>query len=102
MQQQMSGDDIATNLVFLRAAGLLNAPLPQPKAVTSGNDTPADNNAANSGLTEAVMALAKDASEELDTFGRRLEALESQSAALEVPDSKVSLDNTSCTGGAKE
>ena len=38
VQQQMSGDDIATNVEFLRAAGLLTAPPSQPEAVTGGND----------------------------------------------------------------
>ena len=69
-------------------------------AVTGGNDAPADSNSdAIFGLTEAVKALAKDVSGKLVSFGRRLEALKSQSAAPEVPDAETS-SNTSCAGGA--
>lgn len=49
-----------------------------PDAVYTGDNVASDNNdsSAISGLTEAVKALAKDVSENMDTFRRRLEALE--------------------------
>ena len=57
--QQLTRDDIATNLEFLQVAGLLEAPLTLPEAVTGGNDDPADSNSdAIFSLTEAVKALA--------------------------------------------
>ena len=100
MQQQITGDDIATNLEFLRAAGLFDAPLTLPDAGYTDDNVTSDNNdgSAIPGLTEAVKALAKDVSEKMDTFGRRLEALEPRSAAPEVPDSEVlSLSITTST-----
>ena len=62
VQQQMTRDDIATNLEFLRAAGLLDAPLTLPVITghTSDNDASGNNDGlAISGLTEAVIALAR-------------------------------------------
>lgn len=51
-----------------------------PDAVYTGDNVASDNNdgSAISGLmiTEVVKALAKDVSENMDTFRRRLEALE--------------------------
>ena len=90
VQQQTTGDDIATNLEFLRAAGLPDASLTLPEAVIGDNNASGnDDGLAISGLTEAVKALTKDVSEKMDTFRRRLEALESQSAAPEVPSSEA-------------
>ncbi len=72
----INGDDIATNLEFLRAAGLLPPlPLPANPPVIEGNG----DSLALLGLTEAVKALAKDVSVKMDQFGKRLEAIESRS-----------------------
>ena len=50
-----------------------------PEAGHTGDNDASGNNdsSAISGLTEAVKVLAKDVLEKMDTFGRRLEALES-------------------------
>ena len=52
VQQQITGDDIVTNLEFLRAAGLLEPPFTLPD---DKNDA-----SAMLALTKAVKALAKD------------------------------------------
>ena len=72
--QPINGDDIATNLEFLRAAGLL-PPLPLPPVIEGNSDSAST----MLGLTEAVKALAKDVSVKMDQFGKRLEAIESRS-----------------------
>lgn len=72
VEEHITGEDVSTNLEFLRAAGFLPA-FVQPKA---------DKEVAMRGLTEA---LTNDVSEKMDSFGKRLEALE-LCPAPEVPD----------------
>lgn len=69
----MTGDDIATNLEFLWAAGLLDAPLMLPEAVTNGNDTSGNNDTLTiSGAHWSFKVLAKDVLEKMDMFRRWL------------------------------
>ena len=87
--QHITGDDIAANLEFLRAAGLL-PPLTLPADLAENNDS-----SAMLGLTEAVKALAQDVLEKMDLFGKRLEALETQSTPEVLRSAKAfSLSNT--------
>jgi hypothetical protein len=67
--QPINRDDIATNLEFLRAAGLLPPlPLPANSPVIKGNS----DSSAMLGLTKAIKALAQDVSVKMmDHFGKR-------------------------------
>jgi hypothetical protein len=94
IQQHVTGDDIATNLEFLLSSGLLGAPLTLTDGI--GNSGTPDNDNA-SAFTTAINALAKDVSEKMDSFGKRLEALESRPDAPEPVRRSEELppDNTS-------
>ena len=89
--QHITGDDIAANLEFLRAAGLL-PPLTLPDDLAEKKN----DSSAMLGLTEAVKALAQDVSEKMDLFGKRLEALETRSTPEVLRSAEAfSLSNTS-------
>ena len=68
----ITGDDIAANLYFLRAAGILPTS-EEPPAI---EDSSAESTIR--GLTDAVKALTQDVSERMNHFGKRLEALKTR------------------------
>ncbi len=87
VQQHLAGNEVAANLEFLRTAGLLDSPMPFL------NDNEGSENRVLQDLTKAIDALAGDVSEQMASFGRRLEVLEVRS----VPETPAEPDNTSPT-----
>ena len=73
----ITGDDIAANLDFLWAAGLLPGILPTSEEPPAVEDSSAESTIR--GLTDAVKALAQDVSERMNHFGKRLETLKTRS-----------------------
>ena len=87
IQEAISGTDIELNLEFLRSAGLLNLPNPEPNTVD---------------ILDAVRALATDVSEKMECFGQRLAVRRQSLTGGEELHSAVLLRrNDSRTGGAK-